>query len=122
MTLGVAHKWRHSHLWTTPIGSQIARQSLYVFLSLNKLYFREIFDSILREVKGNLGLDVDEDDSSATNFAELVAKLVDILTTKLTTKTKERNCVIALSNAEILRHLDSFLLPGKTWHIIIFTY
>ena len=65
-------------------------------------------------MKGNLGLDVDEDDSSATNFAELVAKLVDILTTKLTTKTKERNCVIALSNAEILRHLDSFLLPGKT--------
>jgi hypothetical protein len=66
-------------------------------------------------VKGHLGLIEDEEESSATNFAELVAKLIDILTTKSTTKTKEtaKNCVIALSNAEILRQLDSFLLPGR---------
>jgi len=83
------------------------------FLKLNKKYFREIFDSIVREVKLHLGLDDDESDSSATNFAELVAKLVDILTPKLKTEKKEKNCVIALSNAEILRQLDSFLLPGK---------
>ena len=61
-------------------------------------------------MKVNLGLDDDENDSSATNFAELVSKLVDIVTP---TKSREKNCIIALSNAEILRQLDSFLLPGK---------
>jgi hypothetical protein len=60
-----------------------------------------------------LGLDSSDESVGATNFAELVAKLTEILTTsKSTKKDSVKSCVIALSNAEILRHLDSFLLPG----------
>ena len=75
-----------------------------------KIYFREVFDSILREVRCHLGLKSSVDVENAANFTVFVDKLSDILTS---TATSTNSCVIALSNAEILRSLDPLLLPGN---------
>ena len=76
------------------------------------LFFREVFDSILREVRSNLGLKSCSDAENAANFTDFVDKLTDILSSTAT-KPATRKCVIALSNAEILRSLDQLLLPGN---------
>ena len=68
----------------------------------------------MRDLKRRLGHGVTDDDvdiDGVSNFAELVTKISDILMSKASA-AKTKNVVIALSNAEILRQLDSFLIPG----------
>jgi hypothetical protein len=80
--------------------------------NIYKIGPREVFDAILRDLKRRLGRDVSgvDDDDSVANFSDFVAKLADLLAPPKSGPA--RNCVIALSSADVLRQMDAFLLPG----------